>query len=206
MIRAFLAVQLTDPLRAALGTIQSDLKRRLLHDLPRDVSMSWVRPASLHLTVRFLGDIDETVVHRLHDLVSETVSRQRPVRIPLEGLGVFPRMQQPRVLWIGPADRWASSDDAMRLAAVHRSIEESCRVLNLAPETRPLTAHLTLARIKAGHHAVGQALARSGVMDRALGTEALPVDAIALMQSTLNPSGSIYTTLWEARLGAANMG
>jgi RNA 2',3'-cyclic 3'-phosphodiesterase len=203
MIRAFLAVLLADPLKAALGTIQSDVKRRLLHDLPRDVSMSWVRPASLHLTVRFLGDIDETVVHRLRDMVRETVSRERPLHIPLDRLGVFPRMQQPRVLWIGPSDRWESSDDALRLTTLHRAIEESCRTLNLAPETRPLSAHLTLARIKAGNHAVGQALARSGVMDRALDTDALPVDAIALMRSELNPRGSTYAKLWEARLDAA---
>lgn len=203
MIRAFLAVELPDPLKAALGTIQSDVKRRLLHDLPRNVSMSWVRPASLHVTVKFLGDIDEAFVDRLRQAVSETVSGQRPLRIPLERLGVFPRMQQPRVLWIGPSDRWEASDDAVRLAALHRSIEESCRALNLAPDNRPLSAHLTLARIKAGHHAVGQALARSGVMDRPLGTDTLPVDSIALMQSQLNPSGSIYTKLWETRLEAS---
>jgi 2'-5' RNA ligase len=205
MIRAFLAVELADPLKAALATIQSDLKRRVLHELPRNVSLSWVRPAALHLTVRFLGDIDETLVDRLQHVVSETVSRQRPLRIPLERLGVFPRIQQPRVLWIGPSDRWETSDDAARLTAVHQSIEESCRALDLAPETKPLSAHLTLARIKVGHHAVGQALAKSGVMDRASGTDALPVDAIALMRSQLNPSGSVYTKLWEARFEAAQL-
>jgi 2'-5' RNA ligase len=88
------------------------------------------------------------------------------------------------------------------LTALHRAVEECCGTLELAPDTRPLSAHLTLARIKAGHRAVGQALARSGVMDRTLETMMLPVDAITLMQSELNPRGSIYTKLWEARLEA----
>jgi 2'-5' RNA ligase len=66
-----------------------------------------------------------------------------------------------------------------------------------------LSAHLTLARIKAGHRAVGQALAKSGVMDRTLALEPLSVHAIALMSSELKPSGSVYTALWESRLQAA---
>jgi RNA 2',3'-cyclic 3'-phosphodiesterase len=203
MIRAFLAVQLADPLRAALERIQSDLKRRMLHDLSRGASMSWVRPGSLHVTMKFLGDINEALVHPLHDAISDMLTHHRPLQIPLDRLGVFPRLQQPRVLWIGPSDRWEQSEEAARLAALHRSVEECCRALNLAPDTRPLSAHLTLARIKAGHHAVGQALARTGVMDRPLDGSSLPVDAVALMRSELKPTGSVYTKLWEARLEAA---
>lgn len=203
MIRAFLAVQLTDRLKENLGVIQSDLKRRMLHDLPPNASLTWVRPASLHVTVKFLGDIDEALVHRLQETISDTLSGHSPLHIPLERLGVFPRLQQPRVLWIGPAGQWEGSDEAVRLAALHRSIEKCCTSLNLAPDTRPLSAHLTLARIKAGHHAVGQALARSGAMDRPLALDGLTIDGIALMRSELKPTGSVYTCLWEARLGPA---
>lgn len=203
MIRAFLAVQLTDPLRATLAAIQSDVKRRITHDLPRDVSMSWVRPASLHLTVKFLGDIDEGLIIPLRDAMADALGHQRAIEIPLNRLGVFPRPQQPRVLWIGPSDEWERSEDAARLAAVHREIEACCGSLNLAPDTRPLSAHLTLARVKAGHRAVGQALARSGAMDRPLEVSALPVDAVALIRSELKPTGSVYTALWESKLQAA---
>jgi RNA 2',3'-cyclic 3'-phosphodiesterase len=115
-------------------------------------------------------------------------------------LGVFPRLQQPRVLWIGPADRWEKSEEATRLQALHRSIEDCCVRMSFAPEPRPLSAHLTLARIKAGHHAVGQALARSGVMDRSLEGQLLPVHAVALVRSELKPTGSVYTRLWDVRL------
>ena len=203
MIRAFLAVQLSEQLRTTLAAIQSELKRRMTHELSREASLSWVRPASLHLTVKFLGDIDEGLVTPLRDAMASTLARHRAIQIPLHRLGVFPRPQQPRVLWIGPLDNWASSEDAARLTALHREVDACCASLNLAPDTRHLSAHLTLARIKAGHHTVAQALARSGAMDRPFGATSLPVGAIALMRSELKPTGSIYTMLWELMLQAA---
>ena len=203
MIRAFLAVQLPEPLRESLASIQSDVKRGMVHDLPREASLSWVRQASLHLTVKFLGDIDEGLVVRLQDAMTDTLRHHRAIRIPLDRLGVFPRLQQPRILWIGPSDGWENSEEALRLTALHRAIEECCETLDLAPDARPLSAHLKLARIKAGHRAVGQALARSGVMDRTLAVGPLSVHAIALMRSELKPTGSVYTALWESRLQAA---
>ncbi len=204
MIRAFLAVQLSEPIRAALAAVQSDVKRRITPDLPREVSLSWVRPASLHLTVKFLGDIADELVGSLRETMADTLRHHRIIQIPLDRLGVFPRLQQPRVLWIGPSDQWEASEDAERLAALHQAIEACCVTANLAPDTRPLSAHLTLARIKAGHRTAGQVLARSGAMDRLpAAMDALAVDAVALMRSELNPSGSIYTALWELPLQAA---
>lgn len=202
MIRAFLAVQLLESLRATLETIQSDLKRRMAHDLSREVSLTWVRPASMHLTVKFLGDIDEGLVIPLRDAIAETLSRHRAIEIPLTRLGAFPRPQQPRVLWVGPSEQWEGGEDAARLSALHREIDASCAALDLAPDTRPLAAHLTLARVKAGHRAAGQALARSGAMDRPLSIGSLSVSAMTLMRSELKPTGSVYTTLWEVTLRA----
>ena len=204
MIRAFLAVQLSEPLRTTLAAVQSDVKRRIIHDLPREVSLSWVRPASLHLTVKFLGDIPEALVLPLREVIDEALRQHRVLHIPLNRLGVFPRPQQPRVLWIGPLDQWEGSDEAARLAAMYRAIETCCETLNLAPDSRALSAHLTLARIKAGHRAAGRVLAQSGAMDRLpMAVDSLAVDAIALMRSELNPSGSVYTALWESKLQAA---
>jgi 2'-5' RNA ligase len=204
MIRAFLAVQLSEPLRTTLAAVQSEVKRRITHELPRDASLSWILPASMHLTVKFLGDIPEEMVLQLREAIADALTDHRSVQIPLNRLGVFPRLQQPRVLWIGPTEQWEASEDAARLAAVHRAIEACCETLSLAPDARPFSAHLTLARIKAGQRAVGQALARSGLMDRLpVSVGALAVEAIALMRSELKPSGSVYTALWETTLKAA---
>src|SRR5687768_1759856 len=98
------------------------------------------------------------------------------------------------------SDLWERGEDAARLAALHRAIDACCGSLNLATDSRPLSVHLTLARVKAGERVVGQVLAQSGVMDRPFTCESLDINAIALMKSELKPSGSVYTRLWDVRL------
>ncbi|MDF2459359.1 MAG: putative 2-5 ligase [Nitrospira sp.] len=200
MLRTFLAVELSEPLRTTLATLQSELKQRVAKELTRDVSISWVRPVSLHLTVKFLGDIDEGLVLPLKGALTEVLRLHRAIEVPVNRLGAFPRPQQPRVLWAGPSEQWEAGEDAARLAGLHRAIDACCETLNLAPDSRSLSAHLTLARVKAGERVVGQLLARSGVMDRPFTCESLDVNAIALMKSDLKPTGSVYTKLWEVRL------
>ena len=201
MIRTFLAVELSEPLRANLAKIQRELKQRLSGELSRDVRMSWVQATSIHLTLKFLGDIDEQVIAPMHAAMGNILSVHRAIEIPLERLGAFPRPQQPRVLWIGPSEEWERSREQERLMALHREIETCAQSLNFAPDNRPLSPHLTLARIKEGERSAGQALARSGVMDRPLTVGTLSVSAIALMKSDLKPTGSVYTRLWEVRVG-----
>jgi 2'-5' RNA ligase len=204
MIRAFLAVELPEELRGRLAQLQQDLKRRLSQDMPRNVRVSWARPASIHLTLKFLGDIDEQLISPMHEAIGQAVRRHPPVYIPLDRLGSFPRVQQPRVLWVGPDETWEGGGDAQKLTAVNQVVEACCRVLDFAPENRPLSPHLTLARIKEGQHQFGQMLARSGVMDHSVALGSLPIGSLALMKSELNPSGSIYTKLWEVGLGGGS--
>jgi len=200
MIRTFLAVELSASLRANLSTLQSDLKRRLTCDLPRNVRLSWVRPDSIHLTVKFLGDIDEALVLPMQQAIADVVRQHPGIDVPINRLGVFPRLQQPRVLWVGPTESWEQGDEAKRLASLHRAIEDCCGVLNVAMETRPLSPHLTLARIKEGERSFAQVLAKSGVTDQPVTLGSLLVDSIALIKSELNPTGSVYTVLWSSPL------
>ncbi|HJT21882.1 MAG TPA: RNA 2',3'-cyclic phosphodiesterase [Nitrospira sp.] len=197
MIRAFLAVELHDTLRAHLARLQADLKQRLSARLPRQVRLSWVQAGSIHLTLKFLGDIDEAIVQPIREAIAHTLQGHEPVSIPLERIGSFPNVQQPRVLWVGPSEQWERSSDHGRLIALHHAVEASMVSLDFAPDTRQLSPHLTLARIKEGARQMGQALAQSGVMDRPCPIGSLPVESIALMKSDLKPTGSVYTKLWE---------
>jgi 2'-5' RNA ligase len=197
MIRAFLAVELHETLRGHLARLQTDLKQRLSPKLPRQVRLSWVQPGSIHLTLKFLGDIDEAMVQPMREAIERTLHGHEPVSIPLERIGSFPHLHQPRVLWIGPSEEWERSPDHARLIALHQAVEASTVSLSFAPDTRPLSPHLTLARIKEGARQVGQALAQTGVTDRPCPLGALPVESIALMKSDLKPTGSVYTKLWE---------
>jgi len=200
VIRAFLAVELSQELQAELATVQRDLKRRIEPEMKRDTRISWAKPASIHLTIKFLGDMDEQVIDSMLVAVEQTVGSQIPVNVPLERLGAFPRPQSPRVLWVGPSENWERGGEATRIAEIHGAIEQACEGLSFLRETRPFSPHLTLARIKVGERHVGVALARIGVLGLPISLGSLAVESVVLMKSELKPTGSVYTKLWEVRL------
>jgi 2'-5' RNA ligase len=197
MIRAFLAVELSEEQRSRLAQLHQDLRQRLARSLSKTVRISWVQPAAIHLTIKFLGDTDESVIEPMRAAIAQTMEGHRTIQVPLERLGVFPRPQQPRVLWAGPSESWDQGEDATRLAELHRAVEERCQSCGFVPDARPLSPHLTLARIKEGERAFGQMLARSGVMDKPMGIGTLPIASIVLMKSDLRPTGPVYTKIWE---------
>ena len=201
MIRTFLAVQLGDDLRNQITLVQQDLRQRLGRESPKDIRITWVQPSSIHLTMKFLGDTGEHLIEPLHEAVERAMTDHVAIHMPIERLGVFPRPQQPRVLWVGPSEQWEQGDDAKRLAALHRAVEDCCQSFGFAPEGRPLSPHLTLARVKEGERHVGQALAKSGAMDQPISLGLLAVESIVLMKSELRPTGSVYTKLWEVKAG-----
>ncbi len=199
MIRTFLAVELGDDFRNQITLVQQDLRQRLVRESSKDIRITWVQPVSIHLTMKFLGDTDEHLIEPLRGAVERAMTNHGVVHLPIERLGVFPRLQQPRVLWVGPSERWEQGDDAKRVMALHRVVEDCCRSFGFPPEERPLSPHLTLARVKEGERQVGQALAKSRAMDQPISLGMLAVNSIVLMKSELRPAGSIYTKLWEVR-------
>lgn len=200
MIRAFLAVELSQELRDELAVVQQELKQRIEPELKRGTRISWVQPGKIHLTIKFLGDMDEQVIDPLLAAVEQAIGRQAAVNVPLERLGVFPRSNSPRVLWYGPSKNWERGAEAKRLVEIHGAIEQACEGVSFFREMKPFSPHLTLARIKMGERHVGVALAKSGVLDRPVSLRALAVESVVLMKSELKPTGSVYTKLWEIRL------
>ena len=200
MIRAFLAVELSHELRAQLATVQQELTRSIEPEMKRDRRISWAQPASIHLTIKFLGDMDEQVIDPLRAALEQAIGSRLAVNVPLERLGAFPRPQSPRVLWVGPSENWERGTEAKRVAEIHGAIEQACEGLRFLRETRPFSPHLTLARIKVGERQVGIALAKGGVLDRPLSLGSLAVESVVLMKSELKPTGSVYTKLWDVRL------
>lgn len=201
MIRAFIAAELGDGLRRQIARTQQDLKERLSRAATGTARIAWVRPASMHLTLKFLGDIDEQRIGPLQDMIAATIRGHHAITIPLARLGAFPRQQEPRALWIGPPEPWESHDDAGRLAGLVRAIEDGCEGLGIPREHRPFAPHLTLARIKSGERHVGRALTDIGALDRPLASESIVVESLTLMKSQLNSAGAVHTRLWEVRLG-----
>jgi RNA 2',3'-cyclic 3'-phosphodiesterase len=203
MIRAFLAVELSQELRAELALVQQELKHRIEPELKREIRISWVQPAKIHLTMKFLGDVNEQIIDPLLGAIEQAIGCQTVVNVPLQRLGAFPRPHSPRVLWVGPPENWERGAEARRIAEIHGAIEQACEGLSFLRETKPFSPHLTLARIKAGERYVGVALAKGGELDRPLSLGSLAMESVVLMKSELRPTGSIYTRLWEVRMRAA---
>ena len=92
MIRAFLAVELSQELRVELADFQQKLKQSIEPEVNRNTRISWVQPAKIHLTIKFLGDLDEQVLDPLLSTVEQAIGSQSSVNVPLERLGAFPRL------------------------------------------------------------------------------------------------------------------
>ena len=131
MVRAFLAIELPQELRTTLAAIEQDMKRQLERTVDRHVRISWVRPDSMHLTLRFLGDTADESIEPLRVAIEESMSAHQAIPIPLERLGTFPRPQAPRVLWVGPSGSWEQGREAQRLTGLHRAVEACCRAAKI---------------------------------------------------------------------------
>jgi len=200
VIRAFLAVELSHELRAELTIVEQALMQRLEPEIQRDMRIRWAQPGSIHLTMKFLGDMDDQVIDPLLVEVEQAIGSRSAVTVPLERLGAFPRPQSPRVLWVGPSESWERGVEAERVAEIHGAIEQACENVRFLREAKPFSPHLTVARIKAGERHMGIALAKSGLLDQPLSLRSLVVGSVVLMKSELKPTGSVYTKLWDVRL------
>lgn len=188
MIRAFIAVDLPAELRTALGEAQARLRRA-----PLGVRVTWSRTASLHLTLQFLGHVEESLVEQVASRLGEVAGRQAAFVVPVAGAGAFPDTRRPRVLWVGCAD----ADG--KLQALAGAVQAGMLEFGFVPEQRAFSAHLTLGRIKFPRPDVALTRALDSLKNQAFGL--LPVTAVHLVQSQLHPEGSIYTKLSSHQLG-----
>jgi len=202
MIRTFVAIELDEEIRKAIAGTQRQVQEQLMKQLRHtasDVRVQWVRPDSIHLTLKFLGDIDEARVEDIRAALLSAVGRQSRLAVEVGGLGVFPDLRLPRVLWVGLSGQ---VDALMRVAA---EVEAALTGVGFPPESRPLSPHLTLARIKERSREVGKGLADSGLMTQPFRVGSLAVKTVCLMKSDLKPSGAVYSRLVEVPLKPSNL-
>ena len=182
MIRAFIAIDLSAEVRTALRTAQAQLQGAQL-----GVKVSWTKIENLHLTLQFLGDIDDAAVAGISTSLATMTGALPVFDVPVAGAGAFPDVHRPRVVWIG------CDDSAGKLQALARAVQAAMRPCGFQPEPVPWTAHLTLGRIRTPRPDAALTRALDSLTNQAFGT--LRVDAIHLFQSQLQPGGSIYTKL-----------
>ncbi len=188
-VRAFVAIELDPALREALGAVEDDLKRQT--DLP----VRWVRPEAIHLTLKFLGGVDVDLLDEIEGRLKAAADRTKPFQIRLGGLGGFPSLQRPSVLWIGV------TGDVDPILALQEEIEAELESLDVPRESRQFHPHLTLGRVRAGRRAGGRP--DTAALAQAVGapTAEQLVEGISLMKSSLTPEGARYTRLAFVNLG-----
>jgi len=189
-VRAFIAIELPDPVRAALARLQDGLKAT------RTTSVKWVDPKGIHLTIKFLGNVDAGEIPELSRVLREAVRGTVPFRLKLENTGAFPNIRAPRVIWVGVGG------EAEHLFTLHKKVEQALKPLGFAPENRAFSPHLTLGRVREG--AQPNELRRLGEGIAASKTEGeifFSVDSLNLMRSQLTREGAIYSCLASFKLG-----
>ena len=178
-LRLFIAAPTPDALRERLDGLSRSLGSR-------DDGVKWVSGANIHLTLKFLGAVDEKMVDSLDEAAVRSARGVGEIRLHVDGLGMFPNAQRPRVIWVG------LSGDIERLTRVRDALEESCLSLGFPKEGRPFRPHLTLGRVR--ERIPVEALKRiEENRDVSLGE--VVVGTMELIKSDLRPSGAVYTTL-----------
>ncbi len=191
-VRSFVAIELDVHLSAALRELQGRLQRAPLARLGR-----WVSPEGIHLTLKFLGNVPTDRVPELEQALRRACARIASFPIGIAGLGCFPSLQRPRVLWVGVEEPTGS------LQHLYSAVEHELERAGFRPEDRPFTPHLTLARIH--DHATNRERAEFGAWVREQAIDrvgAMEVREVCLMRSVLRPGGAVYSRLATVPLQA----
>lgn len=183
MTRTFLAIELPDVARAALTRERDALAR----EFP---AIRWVNPASIHLTLAFLGEIDGEALQAATDAAQEAARTARPFSLAITGLGSFGSLRAPRVVWAGVTGEVAA------LQRLQATLVDALARRGFPREERPFSPHLTLARVKERLDAVTLDRLRAHIEAAATKRYATwRPEALHVMKSELLRGGARYTSL-----------
>jgi 2'-5' RNA ligase len=184
-LRTFVAVEMPAELLTSLEAVQSELKRLGLR-------ARWVRPEGMHLTLKFLGDIPADQAPAAAEALQAAAGGQTAFRLTAAGLGVFPSVRRPRVLWVGLSGATAE------LAQLQREIDDRFTAAGFHREERDFHGHLTLGRFS--ERVEGGRIAEALTSYAAAVFGGFDVREVVLFRSDLRPQGPVYTALARAGL------
>lgn len=185
-VRTFVCVEVPAEIRARLEALQRLLRRP-------DVPISWVKPANIHLTIKFLGDVPASRIEHVGRAVERACQPIPPFDLTVAGAGCFPAAKSPRVLWVGLQPL---PDELRRL---HANLEAELAREGFAREAKRFAPHLTIGRVRdplKARQTVAELLAAG------FAAETYRAEEVIVMRSELNPAGSIYTPQAKVRLVA----
>lgn len=185
--RAFIAIELPDEISAFIHKIQERLRSYGL-------KARWVRPENIHLTLKFLGDINNEYIKKAGDAIISAASENASMSLGAKGIGVFPGVKRPRVIWTGIVGQ------KKELADLQKTLDGNFETIGFPKEKRPFKGHLTIGRIKGKIDArrLVDAMKEFGRFE----SKTFMADEVVLFKSELKPSGAVYTKLMSAALCA----
>ena len=185
--RAFVAIDLPESVRSALETAQAALKKF-------EFRVKWVRPESIHLTLKFLGNIDTARTDAVFNAMTLAAEGRHPLTLSPSGIGVFPNVRRPRVIWVGIGGQMDL------LKNLQQSLDAHLADLGFPRDSRPFKGHLTLGRVKGKIAAGHMQTALDQLKDHQ--SDGFGVSRIILFKSELQPSGAVYTQVRQVPLGS----
>ncbi len=190
-MRTFISAGIPEEARERLASFLSHLRAMDLEKL------RWVQPEAMHLTLKFLGEIDQDKVRPVLLAMKESCKGTSPLELSTGGLGCFPNRRSPQVVWLG------LEGDMEALTELHAKLDgELHRTADLPLENRPFRPHLTLARVRRGAtEAERRQIWESIESTPPPQTITWQVSQLSLVHSTLLPQGPQYRTLGSATLG-----
>jgi 2'-5' RNA ligase len=185
-LRCFIAIELPEEVKASLAGIQRHLKKS-------GADIRWVKTDNIHLTLKFLGEIEENRVAGIIQMLKGACSHHNIFSIEISGIGTFPAKRSPRVLWAGIIGNG-------ELARLQSDIDEAAASLGFDPEKRAFSPHLTLGRFRSSR-------GKSALLEKVTMLEhdrfgLFDVRSIYLIKSDLKPEGAVYSMIAECSLDA----
>ena len=189
-VRTFIAIELTAEALRALGQVQEKLRRS-----PGGQAGRWVRAEGIHLTLKFLGDVPEEKLPQVYQAVEQACQGHQPFEVAFGGLGGFPNLRRPRVIWVGV------EEESGQLQSLQRDVEQALERKGFPRERRPFRPHLTLARVRKGASPSEAAALGRSVAQAQVGTLGrMQVKEVSVMRSELTPEGALYSELYKVSL------
>lgn len=189
VIRAFIAIELPQPIHQRLDEVIGNFKKQL-----EGAPIRWVPGQNIHLTLKFLGDVSLANLDLLTKALKNEIAGHTPFEISVGGLGAFPVMRRPRVIWVGV-------EAPPELAAVQSGVENAMARLGYAREERPFSPHLTLGRVSRNANSADlRRIASVLETSKVSFLGAARAEEVCLFRSDLRPSGAVYTKVFTAPL------
>jgi len=186
-MRTFVAVPLPEQCKSVLAELQDKMR-------PYGADVRWVAVSSIHLTLKFLGEIDPALAPKLMDSLRSAAAGQTGFKLSLHGLGGFPNLRNPRVIWCGVGR------ESEKLSLLQSKVESACGAFGFQPENRPFSPHLTLGRVQGKRNLQGLLDYIKIAPDF---EQVFEADRFHLYKSVLTPRGAIYTVLDTIELARA---